>query len=106
MNTRRGRAGRDWSRPMAKARVATRLNVAAERYREILDRHDAEELRTLAHTKRFLERFVADAYGIAIDPSQALPLFSTDHMRFRFSEEEARWPVAKTWDDYQSEMAE
>jgi radical SAM family RiPP maturation amino acid epimerase len=110
---------------MAKARVATRLNVAAERYREILDRHDAEELRTLAHTKRFLERYVADprfrsklqekpdapqlvaeAYGIAIDPSQALPLFSTDHMRFRFSEEEARWPVAKTWDDYQSEMAE
>jgi hypothetical protein len=100
-------------------------NVAAEQYREILDRRDADEIRTLAHAKRFLERYVADpgfrdklkekpeaphlvaeAYGISIDPRQALPLFHTDYLRFRFSEEEARWPVAKAWDDYQSEMAE
>jgi radical SAM family RiPP maturation amino acid epimerase len=106
-------------------RVSVPRNMAAERYREILDRRGADEVRTLAHAKRFLERYVADpgfrekleekaegphlvaeAYGIAIDPRQALPLFRTDHLRFRFSEEEARWPVAKAWDDYQSEMAE
>ncbi len=121
----RGRDGSHWIRPEKAAGIATPANAAAERYREILKRRDAEEMRTLAHTKRFLERYVADptfrrnlqekpdasqpvaeAYGIAIDPRQALPLFSTEHMRFRFSEEESRWPVAKAWDDYQIEMAE
>src|SRR5262245_21620586 len=105
--------------------TAASPNVAAERYREILDRRDANEIHTLAHAKRFLERYVADpgfrdklkekpeaphlvaeGYGISIDPRQALPLFHSDYLRFRFSEEEARWPVAKAWDDYQSEMAE
>src|SRR5262245_30990677 len=105
--------------------TAASPNVAAERYREILDRRDANEIHTLAHAKRFLERYVADpgfrdklkekpeaphlvaeAYGISIDPRQALPLFHSDYLRFRFSEEEARWPVAKAWDDYQREMAE
>jgi hypothetical protein len=106
-------------------RITTPRNLAAERYREILDRRGADEIRTLAHVKRFLERYVADpkfrdklkenpevphlvveAYGVRFDPRQALPLFRADHMRFRFSEEEARWPVAKAWDDYLTEMAE
>ena len=105
--------------------TATRRSLAAERYREILDRRGADELRTLAQVKRFLERYAADpgfrheleqkpdaahlvaeGYELAIDPRQALPLFRTDHKRFRFSEEEARWPLAKAWDDYQSEVAE
>jgi len=105
--------------------TATRRNLAAERYREILDRRSADELRTLAHVKRFLERYAADprfrdalgqrpealhlvaeGYELRIDLRQALPLFRTDHMRFRFCEEEASWPLAKAWDDYQSEMAE
>ena len=66
----------------------------AEKLREILGRRSAEERRTLAHVKRFLERFIADAqfrdklrdsgdapervtqaYGIDVDPRQALPLF-------------------------------
>jgi radical SAM family RiPP maturation amino acid epimerase len=111
---------------MTNAREATTpRNLAAERYREMLDRRGADEIRTLAHVKRFLERYVADprfrdkleenpeaphlvaaAYGMSFDPRQALPLFRTDHMHLRFSEEEARWPVAKAWDDYLSEMAE
>jgi radical SAM family RiPP maturation amino acid epimerase len=100
-------------------------NLAAERYREIFDRRSAGEIRTLAHVKRFVERYVADprfrdelkqnpeaphlvveAYGMAFDPRQALPLFRADHMRFRYSEEEARWPVAKAWDHYLRELAE
>jgi hypothetical protein len=40
--------------------TATRRNLAAERYREILDRRSADEFRTLAHVKRFLERYAAD----------------------------------------------
>src|SRR5688500_2057206 len=81
-------------------------SAAAERYRQILDKRSADERRTLAHIKRFIERYVADprfrdklrddadrpervaqAYGIAVDPRQALPLFRTDHMQFRFSDE-------------------
>ncbi len=101
-------------------------NVAAEKYREILDRRSAGELRTLAFVKRFIERYTADsrfrdqlrdsgdalqrvteAYGIEIDPRQALPLFHPDYIQFRFSEETAeRWPIAKVWDDYVTEMAE
>ena len=57
----RGDGGRDWSRQMTNAGgTAAPPNVAAERYREILDRRDADEIRTLAHAKRFLERYVAD----------------------------------------------
>lgn len=111
---------------MTNAREATTpRNLAAERYREILGRRSADEIRILAQVKRFLERYVADprfrdklkenpeaphlvaeAYEMAFDPRQALPLFRADHMHLRFSEEEARWPVAKAWDDYLSEMAE
>ena len=46
---------------MAKARVATRLKCGSRAIpRDPRSGHDAEELRTLAHTKRFLERYVAD----------------------------------------------
>jgi len=100
-------------------------NAAAEKLREILDRRSAEERRTLAHVKRFLERYIADArfrdklresadapervtqaYGIEVDPRQALPLFCPDHMRFRFSDEAGRWPLAKAWDDYTGDLTE
>jgi radical SAM family RiPP maturation amino acid epimerase len=100
-------------------------SALAEKLREILGRRSAEERRTLAHVKRFIERFIADAqfrdklrdnadasqhvthaYGIDIDPRQALPLFSVDHMRFRFSAEAARWPLTKVWDDYVGDLRE
>ena len=58
-------------------------------------------------SRKTLKRRTLSPRPMACDRSrQALPLFRTDHMHLRFSEEEARWPVAKTWDDYQSEMAE
>jgi len=101
-------------------------NLMAERFQEIFSKRTAEETRTLAHTKRFLERFVADptfrmaieinieasqrvseAYGIAIDPRQALPLFQPDHTRYRsLPNSVERWPVAKVWDDYRAELDE
>jgi radical SAM family RiPP maturation amino acid epimerase len=82
-------------------------------------------MRVLAQVKRFLERyqadsqfraklsdgtgsqqFITDAYGLDIDPRQALPLFSADYRRVRFAEGKDQWPVAKAWDDYLREMLE
>jgi len=98
-------------------------NDAVTKYQEMHDRRSPEELGTLAQIKRFMERHTADArfrealsqsmdaprrvtesYGIRLDPRQALPLFQPDHSRFRFTEEEGRWPLAKLWDDYFAEM--
>jgi radical SAM family RiPP maturation amino acid epimerase len=98
-------------------------SLATLRYREIFARRTPEDLHTLAHIKRFMElltgdpkfretlqanlaqlKTVADAYRLDLDLDQMLPLFHTGYMKHRLSEEEARWPLAKAWDDYMQEM--
>ncbi|MET4156402.1 radical SAM family RiPP maturation amino acid epimerase [Bradyrhizobium sp. JR7.2] len=97
--------------------------VAAEHYRQIFDRRTPEELRTLSHVKRFMERLVGDMefrrglsesvdaprsvserYGIEIDPMEMLPLWRGTHLKYRFKPECALWPLAVMWDEYIREM--
>ena len=96
---------------------------AAKKYWQIMER-SAGERRALAFVKRFLERYGADprfrqilrdnpdapqraveTYGIDMDPRLALPLFHPDFVQFRFSNAAPdKWPLAKLWDDYISDM--
>ncbi len=99
------------------------FSKATEHYRSIFDRRTPEQLHTLAHIKRFMERLVADKdfrsalaehrddpkvvterYGIDIDPTQALPLWRGTHLKYRNSPESAAWPLAIAWDEYMAEM--
>jgi len=92
-------------------------------YRKIFDSRTPEEVRELAQTKRFMEKISGDpkfrqalkdangdyrsvvaAYGIDIDPMQALPLFVNSYFKYRFENADDRWPIAKRWDRYMSEM--
>ncbi|MBZ6074821.1 radical SAM family RiPP maturation amino acid epimerase [Microvirga puerhi] len=96
---------------------------ATKHYRSIFERRTPDEMRTLAHIKRFMERLVADPgfrqaladnpddsksvaerYGIGIDPNEMLPLYHRRYLRYRFTEEEARWPLAMAWDGYMQDM--
>jgi radical SAM family RiPP maturation amino acid epimerase len=98
-------------------------NEMAEAYRAMFARRTAEELHALAHVKRFVERYSADprfrhalsqhadapagiarAHGIQIDPLEVLPLFHPEHRACRFTPDEARWPLAKLWDDHLTEV--
>lgn len=100
------------------------ISEPARFYREIWDRRSPDELHKLAHIKRFMEcltgdpvfrqklgdnmqnlRPVTDEYGIDADPAEMLPLFSREHFKYRYTEEEGQlFPLAKMWDDYMSEM--
>jgi radical SAM family RiPP maturation amino acid epimerase len=96
---------------------------ATEHYRRIFDRRTPEQIHTLAHIKRFMERLVADMefrtalsenvdsprtvadrYGIDADPMQMLPLWRSTHLKYRFKPECAEWPLAVVWDEYMREM--
>ncbi len=99
------------------------VSRSIEHYRRIFSERTSEELRQLAHIKRFMERLVADSvfrdklrdnidnpravtdeYGIDADPEQMLPLFNTKYIKYRLTEEEAQWPLALAWDDYIHQM--
>lgn len=100
------------------------LSDSAKFYRNMWDRRSAEELHTLAHIKRFMECLTGDPefrkklaehidgdlmsvareYGIDADPALMMPLFSTRHMKYRFTDEGTQWPLAKLWDTYMDEM--
>jgi radical SAM family RiPP maturation amino acid epimerase len=103
--------------------MAPQLSDATLYYRKVWDERSPEELWTLARIKRLLEhvvgddefrskiaanfdnlKVVADEYNLGIDLDQALPLFSRAHVRYRFSEEENRWPLARMWDSYISQI--
>ncbi|WP_082848037.1 radical SAM family RiPP maturation amino acid epimerase [Bradyrhizobium sp. DOA9] len=96
---------------------------AATHYRQIFDRRTPEQLRTLSHIKRFMERLVGDMefrkelsnnidaprlvsqlHGIELDPIEMLPLWRNTHLKYRFKPECASWPLALMWDDYIREM--
>lgn len=98
-------------------------SIATEHYRGIFDRRTPEQLRTLAHIKRFMERLVADSdfraalaehvdnpkvvtgrYGIDVDPAQMLPLWRSTYLHHRFKPERTEWPLAVLWDEYMKEM--
>lgn len=98
-------------------------SVATEHYRRIFDRRSSDELRTLAHIKRFMERLVGDMgfraalaeyvdtpkvvaerYGIDVDPMQMLPLWRSTYSKYRFKPDCAEWPLAVAWDEYMREM--
>lgn len=99
------------------------MTGATSVYREIFDSRSAEEVRQLAHIKRFMERLVADPkfrdklrdnlddlqgvadeYGIDVDPNQMLPLFHTQYLKHRYGPDEGKWPLSKAWSDYMKEM--
>jgi radical SAM family RiPP maturation amino acid epimerase len=99
------------------------VSQATAHYRGIFQRRSAEELRELAHIKRFMERLVGDKafraalaehidnprvvtdrYGIDVDPALMLPLWRGTHLRHRFKPECARWPLAVKWDGYMMDM--
>ncbi len=100
------------------------ISEAAKFYRSVWDRRDAAELHKLAHIKRFMECLTGDPefrkklgdniggdlmsvaaeYGIDADPALMMPLFSTAHMKYRFSEEGAQWPLAQLWDAYMNDI--
>jgi radical SAM family RiPP maturation amino acid epimerase len=104
--------------------VSLPVSNAAKFYRDAWDRRSSEELHTLAHIKRFMEcltgdpgfrkkladnfngdlRAVAEEYGIDADPALMLPLFSTAHMKYRFTDEGTQWPLAKLWDAYMQDI--
>jgi radical SAM family RiPP maturation amino acid epimerase len=98
-------------------------SAATEHYRQIFDRRTPEQLHTLAHIKRFMERLVGDQefrkalaenvdnprsvtgrLGIEVDPMQMLPLWRSSYVKHRFKPECASWPLAVVWDEYMREM--
>ncbi len=96
---------------------------SAQHYQRIFTSRSEEELRVLAHVKRFMERLSADAvfrtklcehvenpmvvseeYGIDVDPMDLLPMWHSKYAKHRHTDEMLRWPKAKAWDDYLAEM--
>ena len=92
---------------------------ATDHYRNIFASRTAEELRTLALVKRFVERVVGDAgfrealarhpddprivaerYGIDIDPLEMLPLWRAGYSKYRGTLDCAQWPLVVMWDKY------
>lgn len=93
-----------------------------ENYKNLYSKKSSEELRALAHIKRFLERFMGDpgfrsgvlsglldiekaASSIGCDVSVAdfnslKPLFHPDFQDQRTPEHIDKWPAAKIWDEY------
>lgn len=99
------------------------MSSTKEAYAEIFESYTPEQLYSLARIKRFMERLVADPvfrtelsdnmddligfaerYGIDIDPKLMLPLFSSEHLKYRGKDEEAQWPLSKLWTDYINKM--
>lgn len=101
------------------------MSSTKEAYREIFEAYSPEDLYKLARIKRFMERLVADPkfreklteniqnprvvteeYGIDIDPTQMLPLFNSEYLKYRGTDEEAQWPLSKMWTEYMRKMLE
>lgn len=102
------------------------MSSTSDTYRSIFDSRSAEEVRQLAHIKRFMERLVADPkfredlretaengrslkqvteeYGLEADPEAMLPLFHRQYLKYRYTDEEGKWPLSKLWSDYMKDM--
>ncbi|MEK9281125.1 radical SAM family RiPP maturation amino acid epimerase [Bradyrhizobium sp. ISRA442] len=98
-------------------------HTATEHCRQIFDRRTPEQLRTLSHVKRFMERLAGDLqfrralsenvdspravterYGIEVDPMKMLPLWRDRYLKHRFKPESTPWPLAMMWDEFICEM--
>ncbi|ACI58193.1 conserved hypothetical protein (plasmid) [Rhizobium leguminosarum bv. trifolii WSM2304] len=98
-------------------------HAATKYYLQIFNRRTPEQLRKLAHIKRFMERLVGDGafrtalsenvdnprtvterYGIEVDPMEMLPLWRSNYLEYRLKPERVYWPLAVMWDDYIREM--
>lgn len=94
-----------------------------DRMTQIWSKRSPEELKELAHTKRFLECVTGDEefrtklaehierpivlakeHGIDIDPDLLRPLFQREYLAYRFESGNDRWPLAQKWDQYLREM--
>lgn len=92
-------------------------------FKEVLDARSAEDRRSLAHIKRFLERWSGDpAYresilageldltaaardcGSQIDLWSLQPVFHPDFVAYRAGATADDWPLAKIWDEYFFDM--
>ena len=92
-------------------------------YRRIFERRTEEQLSTLANIKRFMECLSGDSdfrqglkdnpddpsalmkeYGIPLDALELLPVWHTQYMKHRYTEEGKKWPLAHIWDEYMQEM--
>ncbi len=99
------------------------VSTATRHYRTMFERRTPEQLRMLAHIKRFMERLVGDQefrdalsehvdaprpvverYGIDVDPMAMLPLWRGGYLKHRFKPECAEWPLAVLWNEYMGEM--
>lgn len=101
---------------------ASKYNEYLKKYKDIYTQRSPEEIRALAHIKRFLERFTGDSdfrtgivSGIldieksamsvgcdieAVDFKTLLPIFHPDYLNQREPELIAKWPAAQMWDTY------
>lgn len=98
-------------------------SVAQRHYRQMFAARSPEQLRTLAHVKRFMERLCGDSafrvaltedsdgaramlrrHGVDIDPVQVLPFWHPQYAAHRFTPDCAKWPLAAAWDTYLNEM--
>ena len=92
-------------------------------YRQMFDSRSPEQMRVLAHIKRFMERLTGDdtfraalaenaddprdlarRFGIDVDPSALLPLWHARYRPHRRTPECAPWPLAVAWDEYMTQM--
>jgi hypothetical protein len=92
-------------------------------YRQIFDSRSPEQMRVLAHIKRFMERLTGDdtfraalaesaddprdlarRFGIDVAPSAILPLWHARYRPHRRTPECAPWPLAVAWDEYMTQM--
>jgi radical SAM family RiPP maturation amino acid epimerase len=99
------------------------MTDSAAAYRAIFERRSPAEVAELARIKRFMECLVGDPkfraalgecdedfgavtrrWGLEVDPNLMLPLFHTGYLRYRHTEEEARWPLSLAWTRYIDEM--
>lgn len=102
------------------------MSQTIDTYRSIFDSRSAEELHQIAHIKRFMERLVADPqfrdklrenagnmdglkqiaeeYGLDVDPGAMLPLFHRQYLKYRYTDDEEKWPLSKLWSGYMKEM--
>lgn len=100
------------------------ITAATRHYRGMFENRTPEELNTLAHVKRFMERLCGDhrfrealaehvdepiiaarKFGVDVDPLELLPLWRSTHLRYRGSDYgREHWPKADAWDRWIKQM--
>jgi radical SAM family RiPP maturation amino acid epimerase len=95
--------------------TAVHPGVAADAFRQLDAHRSSEELRTIAHVKRFLELVMGDpdfrdglatdppaavaTHGLDLDPDDLLPLYHARHTHLNRDNTLEDFPLAKLWKD-------